>query len=85
MQPETIESIILILLLLAVVMMSIGMVRPSFVVFWSKNKSRSQVLMVWGLMLVIMGIAFFTYSSQRGTNHGFSSEQHNESNGNIAP
>jgi len=42
----------------------IGLVRPGFVVFWSPDKSRSKVVTVWGVLVVVSALAFFVVKSQ---------------------
>jgi hypothetical protein len=37
----------------------IGLIRPGFVVFWSPNKSRMNVIAVWGSLVLVLALSYF--------------------------
>ena len=43
----------------------IGLIRPGFVVFWSDNKTRGNVLASFGLATLVLAITYFVMSSSK--------------------
>ena len=60
-----IASVIQLLLIVCGFLFVIGLIRPGFVVFWTENKSRSSVLAVWGVALLILAISYFIIAGNR--------------------
>jgi NADH:ubiquinone oxidoreductase subunit 6 (subunit J) len=59
------SSIIGILVVIVAFLLVIGLIRPGFTVFWSKNKSRASVLAVWGGALLVLIIAYWVVNAGR--------------------
>ena len=53
------------LVFISVMMLIIGLIRPGFSVWWSAEKSRANVLKVWGVVALIAVVAYFVMSAQR--------------------
>lgn len=62
---ETLSSIALIGILITAILLTIGLIRPGFVVWWNQSNSRKNVLAVWGSMFMVFVIFYFIVSSQR--------------------
>lgn len=41
------------------ILLTIGLIRPGFVVWWNKANSRKQVFMVWGGLLMVFTVMYF--------------------------
>jgi hypothetical protein len=57
---EVLEWILFIISVVSAVLFVIGLIRPGFVVWWSRHKSRVSVFIVWGGLhvLTLMGYLF---------------------------
>jgi len=41
------------------ILLTIGLIRPGFVVWWNKSNSRKQVFMIWGGLLMVFSVMYF--------------------------
>ncbi len=62
---ETLSNIAVAGICITGVLFTIGLIRPGFVIWWSKSNSRKNVIMVWGTLLVSFSVIFFVVSSQK--------------------
>jgi formate hydrogenlyase subunit 3/multisubunit Na+/H+ antiporter MnhD subunit len=56
---NALDLILTIIIVISAFLTIIGLIRPSFVIWWSDNNSRVQVLKVWGVITVIAAILYF--------------------------
>ncbi len=58
-----IPNILVFIIVICAILTIIGIIRPSFSIWWSASPSRVQVLRVWGLITVIASILYFIWTA----------------------
>ena len=74
METPLLAQIFFYLTILSGTLAVIGLIRPGFVVWWSEKKTRGNVMMVYGSILVVVTIGYWlTRSAKEGNpfNQGF--------------
>ncbi|HYG40259.1 MAG TPA: hypothetical protein VD908_16640 [Cytophagales bacterium] len=65
---DILDSIASLGVVVTALLLTIGLIRPGFVVWWNKSNSRKQVIMVWGALFMFFVIMYFFVSSYRHDN-----------------
>lgn len=58
---DTISSIIGAICIISGTLLMMGLIRPSFAVWWTADKTRIKVLFVWGTLTTLSAVAYFIY------------------------
>jgi len=51
--------------IITALLLTIGLIRPGFVVWWNSSNSRKNVFIVWGGLLMVFTVMFFLVNGNR--------------------
>jgi formate hydrogenlyase subunit 3/multisubunit Na+/H+ antiporter MnhD subunit len=60
---DAIDLILTIVIVISAFLTIIGLIRPSFSVWWTTDNSRVQVIKVWGAITVVAAVLYFIYGA----------------------
>jgi ABC-type Fe3+-siderophore transport system permease subunit len=60
MDSQLLHNIAGFVCILSGLLLTIGLIRPFIVVWWGESKTRTKVLMVYGSILLISSVIYFT-------------------------